>query len=78
MEEFLNQTRGFLGLMQSIMTEEEKQRSQKAADEMYEKIRLVVDDKDLNIREMLNASIAIQATVIEIALKQMEDQRKDA
>jgi hypothetical protein len=76
MEEFLNSTKGFLGVIQSLMKPEEKERSTEAAKDMYEEISKVVKKHDLNILEMTNASIAIQATVLQLALEQMEDRRK--
>jgi hypothetical protein len=75
MEEFLNQTRAFLGVIQAIMTEEEKERSSEAADEMYEQLREITNKHGLNIREMLNTQLAIGATVMQLALEQMEDMR---
>jgi hypothetical protein len=77
MEEFLNQTRGFLGVIQSIMTPEEREHSAKVAEQMYEAIREVTKDTNLNVREMLNASLAVQATILELTLEQMEDRRNN-
>jgi 16S rRNA C1402 N4-methylase RsmH len=75
MEEYLNQTKGFLGVIQSILNQEERKRSTDAANEIYQEIRKVVEKYDLNIREMLNASLALQATILQLALEQMEDRR---
>jgi uncharacterized protein YsxB (DUF464 family) len=74
-EEFLNQTRAFLSVIQAIMSEEEKERSSQAADEMYEQLRQITNKYELNIREMLNTQLAISATVMQIALEQMEEIR---
>ncbi|SFJ64867.1 hypothetical protein SAMN02799624_05367 [Paenibacillus sp. UNC496MF] len=75
MEEFLNQTRAFLGVIQAIMSEEEKERSSQAADEMYEQLRQITNKHELNIREMLNTQLALGATVLQLAMDQMEDVR---
>lgn len=75
MEEFLNQTKGFLSVIQSLLKKEELERCSTASDEMYEEIRKVVAKHDLSILEMINSSIAIQATVLQLALEQIEDRR---
>lgn len=77
MEEFINKTRGFLGVLQSILTGEEKERSAQAAQEMYDEITKVVQGKDLNFREMLNAAIAVQVSILEIAVQQMNEIDKE-
>lgn len=75
MEEFLNKSKGFLGLLQSAMTQAEIERSGEAADEMFEQIRLVTADKELNIREMANAALAVQVELLQIIMEQTEERK---
>lgn len=75
MEEFFNQSKGFLGILQSIMSQEERERSAEAADAMFEQIRQVTADKKLNVREMANAALAVQVELLEIIMQQTEEMK---
>lgn len=75
MEKYLNQTKGFLGVIQSILDEKELKESSDAAQEMYEAIRDIVEKRNMNIRETLHAVLALNATILSLTLEQMEDKQ---
>ncbi|GAK42133.1 hypothetical protein TCA2_4625 [Paenibacillus sp. TCA20] len=75
MEEFLNQSKGFLGILQSMLTDKEKENSAEAADLMFEEIRKISEDKELNIREMMNAALAVQAEILQLVIEKTEEMK---
>jgi hypothetical protein len=76
MEKYLAQTQGLLGLIQATISQEELEKSAKAGEEMWEAIREITDKHGLNVQEMLNATLACHATIIEVANEQMEEVKK--
>lgn len=77
MEKYLAQTKGLLGLLQATISQEELERSVKAGEEMWEVIREICDRHHLNVQEMLNATLACHATILEVANEQMNEVKKE-
>lgn len=76
MERLLNQSKAFLSVLQSQMTEEDKAKSQSMAEGMFEEISKIVNENNANWMTTTNASIAVMLTVLELALEQVEERRK--
>ena len=77
MEKYLAQTQGLLGLIQATISEEELERSVKAGEEIWEAIRAIADKYQLNVQEMLNATLACHQTILEVALEQINKVKKE-
>jgi hypothetical protein len=76
MEKYLTSTEGLLALIQATLSQEQLDRSTKAGEEMWEAIRAVTDKYKLNVQEMLNATLACHATIIEVANDQINEVRE--
>jgi hypothetical protein len=77
MEKYFNQTQGLLGLIQATISEKEMENSAKAGEEMWEAIREITNKYQLNINEMLNATLACHSTIIEVAMEQMDEVKEE-
>lgn len=77
MDKYLEQTNALLGLLQATIGEKELERSAKAGEEIWEAIRTITDKYELNVQEMLNATLACHSTILEVANEQMEEVRKE-
>ncbi len=77
MEKYLTQTNGLLGLIQATISEEEMKRSAKAGEEMWDAIRAITDEYELNVKEMLSATLACHGTIIEVAMEQISEVKKE-
>lgn len=71
-DQYILQTEGLLGLIQATLSKEELKRSAKAGEELWEAIRQVADKYELNVQEMLNATIACHTTILEVANEQIQ------
>ncbi|QHW35824.1 hypothetical protein GZH47_33575 (plasmid) [Paenibacillus rhizovicinus] len=76
MERLLNQSKAFLSVLQSQMTDEDKAKSRSMAEEMFEEISKIVNKNNANWMTTTNASIAVMLTVLELAMEQVEERRK--
>jgi hypothetical protein len=76
MEKYLTSTEGLLALIQATLSQEQLDRSTKAGEEMWEAIRAVTDKYKLNVQEMLNATLACHATIIDVANDQINEVRE--
>jgi hypothetical protein len=76
MEKYLTSTESLLALIQSTLSPQELDRSAKAGEEMWEEIRSITDKYKLNVQQMLNATLACHATIIEVANEQINEARK--
>jgi hypothetical protein len=72
MEEYLNYTKAYIALLQSSLSEEELEKSKKAGEEMFHSIHAIIEKHQLSIREMLNATLAIHQTILEVIHEQLE------
>lgn len=77
MEKYLTQTQGLLGIIQATISKEEMDRSVKAGEEMWEAIREITDRYELNVQEMLNATLACHSTILEVANEQINEVKKE-
>lgn len=77
MDNYLANTKGLLGIIQATMTEKEFKKSVQAGEEMWEAIRKITDKYQLNVQEMLNATLSCHATIIEVANEQINDFKKE-
>lgn len=77
MEKYLEQTNALLGLIQATISKEELDNSTQAGEEMWEAIRAITDKYQLNVHEMLNATLACHSTIIEVANEQIEEAKKE-
>lgn len=68
MEKFINQTKGFLGVLQSTMSEKELDRSEIAALEIHKTIKAIIDNHELNYKEALNSILAVNADILQTAV----------
>jgi hypothetical protein len=75
MENYINATEAYLGMIQSTMSDEEFKRSTKAGEEMYEEIKKITAKHNLNITEMLNSTLAIHMTILEVCNEQIEEMK---
>lgn len=75
MDKYLEATNSLLGLIQAIMTEEEMKRSQEAGTELWEEIKRITEKYKLNVREMLNATLACHYTIVEAANEEINKER---
>lgn len=71
MERHLEQVQAMLGLFQSTMPESQLKVSAEAGEEMWEEIRKITDKYELNVNQMINATLALHSTIIEIAIEEM-------
>lgn len=71
MDKHLEQVQAMLGLFQSTMAKSQLEVSAEAGKEMYEEIRKITDKYELNVNQMINATLAIHSTIIEIAIEEM-------
>ncbi len=71
MEKYLSQTEGMLGIIQATISKKELERSAEAGKEMWEAIRSITDKHELNVQEMLSATLACHSTILEVALEQV-------
>lgn len=77
MEEYIKQTQGLLGLVQASITEEEMANSTEAGTKIWDMMREITAEHNLNVQEMLNAILACNLTVFEAANEQLEQQKKE-
>lgn len=77
MEKYLNETQGLLGLVQATISEEEMERSAKAGIEMWDAIKEITDRYELNVQEMMNATLGCHHTILEIVNEQLETKKKE-
>lgn len=77
MDKYLEMTQGLLGLIQATISKEELERSAQAGEEMWEAIREICEKHGLNVQEMLNATLACHATILEVANEQLEEKKKE-
>jgi hypothetical protein len=57
------------------MTDEQRKKSGEMAEEMYEAISKIVNERKPSMIETTNASMAVMVTVLQLALEQVEDRR---
>jgi len=76
MERFFNQTKAFLSVIQAAMKPDEREKSAEIAEEMYEAISAIVNKHQINILQTINAVLAVNTTVLELALQQIEERRE--
>lgn len=77
MDKYLSQTQGLLGIIQATISEEEMENSAKAGEEMWEAIRQITDKYQLNVQEMLNATLGCHSTIMEVAIEQLNAVKKE-
>lgn len=77
MDKYLEATKGLLGLIQATISKEEMERSTQAGIEMWDAIREIADKYQLNVQEMLNATLACHYTILEVADEQINLKRKE-
>lgn len=77
MDKYLEQTMGLLRLYQSIMSEAEMEKSSEAGTEIYESIREIAGKYQLNIHEMMNATLSCHATIIEAANEEINKVKEE-
>lgn len=77
MEKYLAQTQGLLGLIQATISQEELNRSADAGTEMYEAIKEITAKYNLNVQEMMNATLGIHQTILEIAIEQLDKKKEE-
>lgn len=77
MNNYLEQTQGLLAIIQVTLSEKEMEHSAKASEEMWEEIRKITEKYNLNVQEMLNATLACHATIIEVANEQLTEKKKE-
>ncbi len=75
MDEFLNKSKAFLGLLQSTMGEDSRAKSAEAAEVMYASMTEIVNNRELNMQEMVNAVLAITTEVLEIVINNTTDEQ---
>lgn len=73
MDSYIKYTEAYLAMVQGTLTETEMERSSKAGEEMFEAIKEIVEKYELNIREMLNATVAVHYNIMGSANEQLED-----
>lgn len=77
MEKYLNETQGLLGLVQATISEKELNRSAVAGEEMWEAIRAVTDKYELNVQEMMSATLACHHTILEVVNEQLTEKKEE-
>lgn len=77
MEKYINETQGLLAVVQATLSEDSLQNSVAAGEEMWEAIRQIVDKYELNVQEMLNATLACHHTILEIINEELTAKKKE-
>ncbi len=67
MDEFIHQSQGVLGVLQSMMTPQQLEKSGLVAQEMYEAIREITGKHEMSVLEMMNAAVAVQVDILKLA-----------
>ncbi|GIN55101.1 MULTISPECIES: hypothetical protein [Bacillus subtilis group] len=78
MEKYFAQTQGLLNVLQATSSKEELKRAEDAGTEIWDSIRAISDKYQLNVQEMMNATIACHLTIIEAALEQIQERMDGA
>ncbi|MCY9186651.1 hypothetical protein [Bacillus halotolerans] len=73
MEKYFTQTQGLLNALQATSSKEEMKRAEEAGSEIWEAIKAITDKHQLNVQEMMNATIACHLTIMEVAMEQIKE-----
>lgn len=73
MEKYFTQTQGLLNALQATSSKEEMKRAEEAGSEIWEAIKTITDKHQLNVQEMMNATIACHLTIMEVAMEQIKE-----
>ncbi|KAF2421746.1 hypothetical protein [Bacillus subtilis] len=73
MEKYFTQTQGLLNALQATSNKEEMKRAEVAGSEIWEAIKAITDKHQLNVQEMMNATIACHLTIMEVAMEQIKE-----
>ncbi|MCD7910898.1 hypothetical protein KC480_05085 [Bacillus velezensis] len=73
MEKYFTQTQGLLKALQATGSKEELKRAEEAGIEMWEAIRAVSDKYQLNVQEMMIATMGCHSTIMEVAMEQINE-----
>jgi|GEM_PF-6656247 len=76
MDEYLIQTKGILAIIQSNMQESEKDKSLKVGEELYNVLYKMQEKYQLNMLEMINIVLGLNAIILELALDEMNNNPK--
>lgn len=74
MEKYFAQTQGILNALQATSSKEEMKRAEEAGSEIWEAIKAITDKHQLNVQEMMNATIACHLTIMEVAMEQIKEE----
>lgn len=77
MEKYLTQTQGLLNLLQATISPDELEKAAKAGEEMWEAIRNITDKYELNVQEMMSATLGCHLTILEVANDQIDEKKKE-
>ncbi|MBO3794329.1 hypothetical protein [Bacillus subtilis] len=73
MEKYFTQTQGLLNALQATSNKEEMKRAEVAGSEIWEAIKAITDKHQLNVQEMMNATIACHLSIMEVAMEQIKE-----
>ena len=72
MDKYITQSEGLLGVVQATMNEDEIKRSAEAGEKMWDAIKQLTDEYQLNVHEVLNATLGCHIAILEVVNEQIE------